>query len=933
MPTADPTIHSDDGRRANGRRNWFARGLAVLILISLLITVPVFAQPASSALDDDDAFLKGLLELRLFRLLDYHLEHNPPENELAARLIQREIKLARRDDSDVTPEQSQQLLAEANAILESVIKNNVGDQRSLDWRLKLARSMLYEQAEPYYSSILYRGLAGEYPERLEALMRRATSVLSELVVYLDSEYARLDELSIRAYERLEETGYVDQIETSMPETEYMLRWARFYLGLSLPAESREHRELLAQVLTEIRDKTPLLREDHSITHVQAQSLLLAGMASRLLGDFNGAVNYLGSAVTVTSAIADPAERRDLQWVATLGSIERVRTLRDAGRFDAARSAAQRLASLYESDRAEDFGMRLVAAMLETSIAMSEADAADKAGKTGEAQRLRHDAMDPLEKLAEQNPANRDQIYANVYELTRGEVRALHPFETTAIIAGQIAEARKLLAARENASGDLIQTDTRRDAEDSAVALLDDAITQAKSLIASADVDDANLKCEARFNLAVAQFQRGLRFEAADNFHDVASKCPEFFRAESAAQHAVEIAAQLAEDPSLGRRTDVRTLFAKTLHTLIDQFADSESAAYWRFFLAQMVEDEGRFAQAGRIYESVHADHPHGLLARFRAARCQIEALKALVQNRPDDIVEIKRDAVAARAAMKRFLESIAGAGDDVQLERLRAEGAVLLAEMAVLSGVNEPDAALELLDGFEQRYGGGGGLLGRVLRTRIVAFEAAGRLDDARAAVPRFMNSAPDEAGPTLQALFDSNWTEVKRLRRDGRFEEARDKAESALLFAQQLDDWAKSGTSTLDATQRQYVRLQLAEAKLEAGRVAEARAMFESLADNMPDNPRILTGMAEVMYRSGRYGEALTRYNRLYQLLPANDEQRFMALLRDLQCRTELGNDPDGIIKTIKQHRFLSPDLGGEQIRAQFIALLERNEARAARQ
>lgn len=907
--------------------------LAFLVVGITIGAAPIFAQSAAAPLDDDEAFLKGLLELRLFRLLDYHLEHNPPENELAARLIQRDIKLARRDDIEVSREESQRLLAEANAILETIIKKNPGDQRSLEWRLQLARSMLYEQAEPYYSSILYRGLAGDYPERLESLMRRVTDVLSELVEYLDSEYARLDELSIRAYERLEDTGYVDKIETAMPEAEYMLRWARFYLGLSLPAESREHRELLAQVLTEIRDKTPLLREDHSVTHVQAQSLLLAGMASRLLGDYNGAINYLGSAVTVTSAITDPVERRDLQWVATLGSIERVRTLRDAGRFDAARSAAQRLASLYQGDRAEDFGMRLVAALLESSIAMSAADAAEKAGKTGEAQRLRHDAMGPLESLAEQNPANRDQIYANVYELTRGEVRAFHPFETCAIIAGQIAEARKRLAARQDASGDLIQTGARRDAEDSAVALLDDAITQAKSLIASADVDDANLKCEARFNLAVAQFQRGMRFEAADNFHHVASKCPEFFRAQAAAQHAVEIAAQLAEDPSLGRRSDVRSLFARTLHTLINQYADSESAAYWRFFLAQMVEDEGHFAKASRIYESVPADHPHRLLARYRAARCQIEALKVLVQNRPDDIVEIKRDAVAARAAMKRFLDSIEDAGDDEQLERLRAEGAVLLAELNVLSGVNEPDAALELLDGFEQRYGGGGGLLGRVLRTRIVAFEAAGRLDDARAAVPRFMNSAPNEAGPTLQALFDSNWTEVKRLRRDGRFEEARDKAESALLFAQQLDDWAKSGTSTLDATQRQYVRLQHAEAKLEAGRIAEARAMFESLADKMPDDPRILTGMAEVMYRSGRYDEALKRYNRLYQVLPANDEQRFMALLRDLQCRTELGNDPEGIIKAIKQHRFLSPDLGGEQLHAQFIALLERNEARAARQ
>ena len=99
--------------------------------------------------------------------------------------------------------------------------------------------------------------------------------------------------------------------------------------------------------------------------------------------------------------------------------------------------------------------------------------------------------------------------------------------------------------------------------------------------------------------------------------------------------------------------------------------------------------------------------------------------------------------------------------------------------------------------------------------------------------------------------------------------------------------------------------------------------------ADDKSHDPRLLMAYAEVLYRSKRYAEALPLFNQIYTEAPRTDVKHYEALLRDLECRTELGENPSGIINVIKQHRYLNPDLGGDELRRRFAALLRRNEER----
>jgi hypothetical protein len=82
-------------------------------------------------------------------------------------------------------------------------------------------------------------------------------------------------------------------------------------------------------------------------------------------------------------------------------------------------------------------------------------------------------------------------------------------------------------------------------------------------------------------------------------------------------------------------------------------------------------------------------------------------------------------------------------------------------------------------------------------------------------------------------------------------------------------------------------------------------------------------------MYGSGAFGEALPIFNRFAIGLLPGDPARWRALLRDLQCRTELGHAPKDVLKVIDQQRRLHPDMGGPALAAAFDRLYLENQRR----
>jgi len=893
------------------------------------------AEEPESRRFDDQAFHDGLIQRGLLELLEVHLEVNPPRDQLARMLLERKVKLVIWADRSADAGLRRAAIAEANAILERLVREHSTDERAVDWQIELGRALIYDQAEPYYTAILLRGGGEADRSRLLGLMEQAVRVLENLKKNLETEYARIDELALAEYERLDQSGYVLKLEQAMPQADYMLRWARFYAAIAMEDSAPRRRELLTDVLRELTTESALLTTEHAVSHVQAQSLLLAGMSSRRLADNESANRYLRDAVDVVRNLPSPQERHDLQWIILLAGVERVRALRDAEKHQDALDVLGELHSRLASAGEVDFGRRLILAMLEASVRQAQAGA----GRGADALRLplTDAAIGPLAELAREQPAYRDEVYAMLYEQAGAKAapEGLHPMQQCAIIAGLIGDATRL----RHGAGAADAEASRRD-EAAAMELLERAAALAAQLCARYPGGEDPYRCEALFNLGVAEHLRGQRVAAVQRFVEVSTTCRTFARALAAATYAVEISAELNEEPSLAQRGDVRELLLTSLRSLCDNYGDSDAARYWRFFYAQALEEAGERMAAAREYARVDHNHPHHDVARFRTGRCLADALMDYAAAHPDDDSELRSRGDQARSALEGFLDQSrsSSAQDDAGfLIAARAEAEVLAAEIDTLPDVGDPKRALARLADFEQRYPEQQNLIGRVLRTRIVAYEATGQLAEAEQAVPRYIASAPEQAGVTLQSLFDATWADVERSRARGANDQADAKARSALLFAEQLYRWAASANGTASPAQMYTLRVQLAEARLEAGQPAEALPLLiEAIAfdaqrygDGMAHDPRLLLAQARTLYALRRFDEALPIYNRAFREAAVNAPHRFGALLGDLRCRTELGANPQEIIDVIRQHRFLSPELGGENVRKEFAELERQNEAR----
>jgi tetratricopeptide (TPR) repeat protein len=273
------------------------------------------------------------------------------------------------------------------------------------------------------------------------------------------------------------------------------------------------------------------------------------------------------------------------------------------------------------------------------------------------------------------------------------------------------------------------------------------------------------------------------------------------------------------------------------------------------------------------------------------------------------------------------------------LTQLAARANVLTAELYALQGVERWPKALETVENFEDRYESQRGLIGRVLRVRMIALDGMGQTEEASELIPRYVASDPEGAAATLQGLVDTINEEIERDRIAGRTEQAEARARTALVISEGLYDLARSKPELFDAEATYALRLQLAESALRTGDYLRAMKLFEQCYNEdaaryeggQPRDARAIRGAAEAYYELGRYDEALPLFNSLFRGSDRGTRQWWKALLRDLQCRTELGHDPHVIIKSIRQQKFFDSQMGGAVLRREFDRLLTINERRAA--
>ncbi len=885
--------------------------------------------PAEEIRLPQNEFREQLKRRGLTEILEQHVREYPPSGSTAGLLLLREVKLAAAADPTRSTDAKASALAEANRLLEQLIQQEPADPRRLGWRFALAHSLLYQEAEPWISAILYMGGSDQDRMKLRPFTTRALAVASTLPEDLEAEYARLDSLPVAEFDALERNGYVQELDQLGPRAEYLAPWVFFYDALTFPESDAVAVRPLSKVLELVAGQPSLLTTAHAISGVQLQSLLLMGMVQRRLHNFTSAREFLERAAAVTDRIDDPAERQRVAWAVRLVWIERTRMDRNEERFDDAATAIAKLRSLLPTDGKDALGLQIVTGLLERSVYRARAAAAEQAGRGVSAARFREEAWLGLSRLAAVDTDHRRELYATLYHLIGPQGGdPLDPVETCAWLAGLLSDAEK--------------------SPDGADAALQKAVETGTRFVAHAQGAAAGLVAEVLFNTGVAEYRRGRNAEAARCFVAVTRDHVLFPQAPAAATLGVQIAADLYERASIPSRSTAAQLYREALEALLTSFSTSEAARNYRFYYAQLLADAEEHDKAAVQFALVSPNHVHHLESMFLRLRCLSRAMTALLADEGADPVEVRRRLNEFLNLHRGFVSEATEAQDRmtdpesrIRPIHLLAASRLMLAEVLVLRGVDRPNQALETLDSWESSAEQETALLGRVWRVRIVAFEKLGRTDDAARSIPKFLAADPKGAAPTLHSLFRSLSAESEALRAANDETAANKKAESALAVAEQVEGWVATQGDVLDTSDRIALRCQLAEANLLAGRYARARDLFRELlgaaqrsgspADEPLGDPRVTYGYAEAQYQLGEYKTALEQFNPLATGMPPAEPLRWKSLLRDLQCRTLLNHPPAGIIKVIQQQKHLYPDLGGPALSPQFQQLLRDNERRAA--
>ena len=235
------------------------------------------AKPAEEVRFSAASFRAGLKKRGLTELLDLYLREFPPTGRTATLLMRRELRLAEFADLQRPDDERKAAVAQANRLLVEVIQENPKDRRRFDWRFTLAHSLLYDEGEPFFTSILYRGGSQEDRAGLRELTTRAVPMLTSLTEELSAEYDRIDNLPIRRFEKLERSGYVDELDRLAPRAEYLLLWALYYDSLSRDDTDPARASRLNRILAIIEANPAIIETGHVVSRVQVQALLLVGM--------------------------------------------------------------------------------------------------------------------------------------------------------------------------------------------------------------------------------------------------------------------------------------------------------------------------------------------------------------------------------------------------------------------------------------------------------------------------------------------------------------------------------------------------------------------------------------------------------------------------------------------------------------------------------
>lgn len=790
-----------------------------------------------------------------------------PADAIRAALAKRAALLATARDAAQPAAERAEATQAATAVLRGLIDEHPDHPDRFAWRCDVAEDLLDRREGEAVEAMLYRGPSAAQRSRVAAAAGEAIPLLERLGSDIEAEWKRIGALPPDAYAELAASDRLRRLESVEASAAWLLAWARVYAAMAGPADAPSRDKLLTLAADEVTTRRGWTARPHAETGLQVQALVLAGLANRLRGRYDLADAALRHAIDVYARLPDAKARSALDRWALLAVIEQVRLLRDRGATDAARSAIERAYAWARQARPDEAAAIISIALLEREIAPPAP------------------AADALRTLARDHRAARTQVYAALGERLRDQ-----PDPSTADELDRLGLVS------------MLATEGVR---------LDEAAQLAIGLGRSGD---PFIQAEALFFLARCREQQGRPTAAAATLLQLVREHASSDRAAEAVEATARLAARGVRQPDAAGRGAAGDTLIDAVRMLRQRRPDDADLPALTVAAGEVLRERGQWADAANEFEQVPAKHALAGRAALERARCLARVFEASHAAAEADA------AIAAADVARRRLESAAPSAK----EPCAAADAILLrAAIQADPSVRQYEAALRTLQDFEKRYDDCTAQMAVMWRVRITAMESLGRLKDANALVARAMEADPRRAGPVMQGLLARLREKADRLRDAGDAAGVRELGVEAAALAERLERWSAEHAPADVAA----VRLARAEALLAADRPADAATLADAAPERTPDWQFI---RAECLYKAGRYSDALPMFLGVWNSAPERSSLWWRALLRNLQCHTEIGTDPKEILASIRQHEQIDAGFGGPATRREFERLEARNRQRA---
>ncbi len=855
---------------------------------------------------NEAAFREGLRQRGLEDWLDQYFQDRSPADEVEEALRGRESLLEQAERPSTPPGQRKQLIDQAGRILADMVDRNPRHPVRLYGRIEMARDLLERRDPAAFDAFVLYELPGRDRTEVHALAARAKAALEILRREIGTAW---DTVDVTASDDRRDASATDLrwLEQLDRQTAILFVWAELFEALSVDSTEPEHARNLKRILDQVTQRQGWTNLPIEHADLRCHGLVVATLAARRLNRLTEANEYARQIVNTMRQIKDPAGRERLRRTVLIGVLEQVRVLRDGGRLDEAARAVEQVKEFWaQGDRRGGFQDDLALAFLERSVL-----AARTAGATAGAEAMTRsilipaDALSPLKRLADRDPAARDALYATLAGALAAEpwLPDYSPFQCRLLAGAAVADVVGHRPVRETAIEDRLAT----------------ILASLEKAIATWPADFPNMeRGEWLFLLGRGQYLTDRPLDAVHTLARLAERYPDHDRATIAVEQAAAIAAERMRDSAVKDDPAVREAFILSAGLFRRVAPDSPASRQMQYYLALALERKGQLTEAAEQYAAVPADDANRLPALLGQARCLRNALRHGPAHQSVGREQIRQQAEhALQIASTARREARSGLSESATADerRLYGEIVLLLADLLNDSVLSRSAEALDALDEADAVFQKHPDLGCSALRARIVALRQLERWGAANETMRRLAGVDPDHAGEVAVALFDAMHEAVIAAEDAGDESAVRRIAGEAALLGDLLDP-AGPFLKTLDDRRRLLVRIWRAWVLLKSGRADAAMGALDAidhaeLAAHEDLKIEYTLGWAETRLALGQSESARDAFNKVWLNTAERSPAWWRSYVGSLQCHTALGNDPQRIVKSIQQQKYLAPDLG----------------------